>query len=152
MRKQVSSESGLKITTPAQTLLWYLTGPPRPLNTPITSSEVQYAASKLKNGKAVGPDEIPNELLKYAPPVFFQQYACLINRSFEGHEHVPSFTEGFLTPLQKPGKPKGPLKSLRPLCLLNGTRKLLSLITLHRIQRQIAKVHRTMAKCLQGWS
>ena len=115
------------------------TGPPRPLNTPITSSEVQYAASKLKNGKAVGPDEIPNELLKYAPPVFFQQYACLINRSFEEHEHVPSFTEGFLTPLQKPGKPKGPLKSLRPLCLLNGTRKLLSLITLHRIQRQIAE-------------
>ena len=115
------------------------TGPPRPLSTPISPTEVQYAASKLKNGKAVGPDQIPNELLKYAPTPFFDQYASLINRSFELHEHVPSFTEGFLTPLQKPGKPKGPLKSLRPLCLLNGSRKLLSLITLHRIQRQIAE-------------
>jgi len=115
------------------------TGPPRPLSTPITTTEVQFAASKLKNGKAVGPDQIPNELLKYAPDPFFEHYASLVNRSFELHEHVPSFTEGFLTPLQKPGKPKGPLKSLRPLCLLNGTRKLLSLITLHRIQRQIAE-------------
>ena len=55
---------------------------------------------------------------------FFHQYASLINRSFELSEHVPSFSEGFLTPLQKPGKPKGPIKSLRPLCLLNGARKL----------------------------
>lgn len=114
-------------------------GPPHPLQTPISTAEVQYAASKLKNGKAVGPDQIPNELLKYSPASFHQEYASLINRSFELNEHVPSFTEGFLTPLQKPGKPKGPLKSLRPLCLLNGTRKLLSLITLHRIQRQIAE-------------
>ena len=115
------------------------TGPPRPLQTPITCEEVQFAASKLKNGKAVGPDQIPNELLKYAPVNFYRQYATLINQSFELNEHVPSFTEGYLAPLQKPGKPKGPVKSLRPLCLLNGTRKLLSLITLHRVRRQIAE-------------
>ena len=115
------------------------TGPPRPLQTPITCDEVKYAASKLKNGKAVGPDQIPNELLKYAPDRFYEEYAALLNQSFEQGEHVPSFTEGYLTPLQKPGKPKGPVKSLRPLCLLNGTRKLLSLITLHRVSRQIAE-------------
>ena len=115
------------------------TGPPRPLQTPITCEEVKYAAGKLKNGKAVGPDQIPNELLKYAPDRFYEEYASLINRSFELSEHVPSFTEGYLAPLQKPGKPKGPVKSLRPLCLLNGTRKLLSLITLHRVSRQISE-------------
>jgi hypothetical protein len=76
--------------------------------------------------------------LKYAPPVFFEKYASLVNESFERHEHVHSFTEGFLTPLQKPGKPKGPVKSLRPLCLLNGTRKMLSMVTLQRIQQQVA--------------
>ena len=115
------------------------TGPPRPLSTPITQLEVELAARKLKNGKAVGPDEIPNELLKHAPPIFFQEYAALINQSFAQHEHVQSFTEGYLTPLQKPRKPKGPLKSLRPLCLLNGSRKILSMITLQRIQRQVAE-------------
>ena len=113
-------------------------GTPRPLDNPITSTEVHTAAQRLKNGKAVGPDEIPNEFLKHAPFEFFDRYAELVNQTFERHEHVASFSEGYLTPLQKPGKPKGPLKSLRPLCLLNGTRKILSMITLKRIQTQVA--------------
>ena len=36
--------------------------------------------------------------------------------------------------LQKPGKPKGPPKNLRPITLLNTIRKALSIITLHRIR------------------
>ena len=113
-------------------------GAAKPLDTPITAFEVEKAAKKLKNGKAVGPDNLPNEFLKYAPSSFYIKFASLINESFEKHEHVQSFTEGLLTPLQKPGKPKGPVKSLRPLCLLNGTRKILSMVTLQRIQQQIA--------------
>ena len=100
---------------------------------------MEQAAKKLRNGKAVGPDGIPNEFLKHSPPIFYSTFAQLTNQSFERHEHVPSFTEGFLTPLQKPGKPHGPLKSLRPLCLLNGTRKILSMIVLRRIQRQVSQ-------------
>ena len=114
-------------------------GQPQPLTNPITVDEVATAARKLKNNKALGPDGIPNEFLKYASPAFHSTFAELINESFEKHEHVPSFTEGYLTPLQKPGKPRGPPKSLRPLCLLNGTRKILSMIVLRRIQGQIAQ-------------
>lgn len=36
------------------------TGSPRPLNVPILPGEVEAAAKRLKNGKAVGPDNIPN--------------------------------------------------------------------------------------------
>lgn len=68
----------------------------------------------MKNGKAVGPDQMPNELLKYAPDRFYEEYASLINRLFEISEHVPSFTEGYVAPLQKPGKP-------RPKVLLRAT-------------------------------
>ena len=113
-------------------------GNPRPLSNPISSEEVETAAKRLRNNKAVGPDGIPNEFLKFAPHVFYNQFADLINQSFERHEHVPSFTEGYLTPLQKPNKPRGPCKSLRPLCLLNGTRKILSMIVLKRIISQVA--------------
>ena len=36
--------------------------------------------------------------------------------------------------LQKPGKPKGPPKNLRPITLLNTIRKALFIITHHRIR------------------
>ena len=50
---------------------------------------------------------------------------------------IDAFGQGYIQPLQKPGKPKGPLKSLRPLILSNGARKILSVITLNRIQTQV---------------
>jgi hypothetical protein len=42
-----------------------------------------------------------------------------------------------IAPLQKPNKPKGPLKNIRPLTLSNAARKILSLLTLRRIQNQV---------------
>ena len=74
-------------------------GEPRPLNSPITAVEVKTAAKRLKNGRAVRPDNIPKELLKHAPDEFYRQYADLVDEAFERHEHVNSFTEGYLTPL-----------------------------------------------------
>jgi len=40
-------------------------GAAQPLNTPITAYEVERAAKKLKNGKAVGPDNLPNDLMNF---------------------------------------------------------------------------------------
>ena len=112
-------------------------GPPRPLNTPITSDEVLSALSKLKNNRACGPDNLPNELLKYAGESFATMFADIINECFETNTYIKAIGESILTPLQKPGKPKGPPKSLRPLNLLNGIRKILSVIGLTRTQEQI---------------
>ena len=112
-------------------------GPPRPLDCPITSLEVEEATKKLKTNRATGPDNIPNELLKHAGAIFHNMYATTINRSFETNTHISSVVEGIITPLQKPGKAKGPIKNLRPLTLLNGARKILSLITLKRVEHQI---------------
>ena len=47
----------------------HFVGSPQPLNNPITSFEVEQAAKNLRNGKAVGPDGIPNEFLKHSPPI-----------------------------------------------------------------------------------
>ena len=41
------------------------TGEPRPLNDPITESEVQHAMNWLNNKRANGSDALPGELLKY---------------------------------------------------------------------------------------
>ena len=57
--------------------------------------------------------------------------ANVLNRVFEAHESL-KINSGELIALQKPGKPKGPPKNLRPITLLNTIRKALSIITLHR--------------------
>ena len=59
--------------------------------------------------------------------------ANVLNRVFEEHESL-KINSGELIALQKPGKPKGPPKNLRPITLLNTIRKALSTITLHRIR------------------
>lgn len=110
---------------------------PKPLNCPITPVEVAAAASKLKTNRASGPDNLQNELLKNADPIVFDIYADTINESFNTNTYIQSIGKGIITPLQKPGKPKGPLSSLRPLTLLNGSRKMLTQITLKRIEDKI---------------
>ena len=112
-------------------------GIPRPLNTPVTVEEVSGGLRKLKNQRACGPDGIPNELLKYAGQEFSAQFTSITNECFETHSYIDTIGKSILTPLQKPGKPKGPPSSLRPLNLLNGVRKLLSIVCANRIQDQV---------------
>ena len=122
-----------QFTDPVNPPLEPFQGDPRDLDVPITSDEVKKAVGKLKNGKSNGPDNIPNELIKAWHPDMNTAYAEVINQSFSTGVHIPSIGQGILTPLQKPGKPKGPVKSIRPLMLLNGARKILSLIAHDRI-------------------
>ena len=90
-------------------------GPPSPLDTPIVPHEVKVAAKSLKNGRATGSDGLQNELLKYASDDFYSCYAHLVNQCFETNTVIDAFGQGYIQPLQKPGKPKGPLKRLRLL-------------------------------------
>ena len=52
---------------------------------------------------------------------------------FENHRDEINIGKSNLFPLQKPNKEKGPLKNLRPINLLNSSRKILSIITLNGI-------------------
>ncbi|KAL5272935.1 hypothetical protein ACHWQZ_G000942 [Mnemiopsis leidyi] len=56
-------------------------GVPRPLDTPITQSEVESAVKRLKNNRACGPDGVPNELLKYAGENFCAAFSTIINQA-----------------------------------------------------------------------
>ena len=53
---------------------------------PITSEEAQRAIKRLKNRKAVGPDDLPLELLKAAGQEGASFVADVINASFSQHE------------------------------------------------------------------
>jgi hypothetical protein len=95
------------------------------LNSPIANQEVSKATSKLRNGRAVGPDGIPGELLKYGDDQLHAQMAEIFNQMFENNENL-ELGRGTLIVLPKPGKPLGLMSSLRPIVLLTTLRKTLA--------------------------
>ena len=98
-----------------------------------TAQEFAKATNELRYGRAVGPDGIPGELLKYGSNILYQQIAGILNQMFEKGEDI-QLRRGTLIVLSKPGKPPGLLSSLMPIVLLNTIRKTLSSITLNRIR------------------
>ena len=95
------------------------------LQHPISQMEIVTAAAKLQNH----PDSVPNKLLKYAcTSETTSQWVADLNAAVEGSIQISALGTGTLVALQKPNKPRGPLTSLRPVVLLNGIRKILSLI------------------------
>ena len=94
---------------------------------------MQISLNKLNNNRATGPDAIPGELYKYGSYALTHSITNIFNVIFETHEDIDINKGDMITP-PKPGKPKGPVKNLRPLTLLNTIRKALSLITLERIR------------------
>ena len=71
----------------------------------------------------------PVPLLKYAADQLDTPLEALFNQSLE-HGQPLELGRGVLILLQKPGKPIGPLPSLRPIVLLTTLRKVLSLVVL----------------------
>ena len=109
---------------------------PRPLQNPITVDEVQTCSKALNNNRAPGFDKITGEMIKYGPYSLHNAITKTLNQCFERNEEI-QIGKGILTPLQKPKKPKGPTKNLRPINLLPIIRKILSNITLHRIKPKV---------------
>jgi hypothetical protein len=64
-------------------------------------------------------------------------YASSIIKCFKENMVLDAVGQCYITPLKKPGKAPGDDKSLRPLTLGNGARKLLSIITLKRIEDKV---------------
>ena len=111
----------------------------RPLQKPIELPEVQKALGKLKNRRAFGFDKLPSELFKYGGAALEQALTDVLNQLFSEGTALDVIGKGILIPLQKPGKPRGPLKSIRPVVLLIVLRKILALVTLDRFQPALEK-------------
>ena len=96
-------------------------GQPKALNNKISKEAIQKAVSKMSNQKAPGRDNIAIELIKYAPQKLHEELAESINGIFEIHNPI-EMGIGLLVPRSKPNKPKGPVKNLRPITLLEVIR------------------------------
>eukprot|EP00111_Clytia_hemisphaerica_P018801 TCONS_00055582-protein len=94
-----------------------------PMLAPFTSVEIIKAVKKMKRNRSPGCDEIPIELIKFAPETIHQQIANIYNNIAETGNIPKEITYGILKPLQKPNKAKGPPSNLRPIVLLSSLRK-----------------------------
>ena len=112
---------------------------PQKLKEEITFFEVEKAVNKLKNNKSPECDNINAELLKYGPTIVFDIIANILNKAAETGDKPIEISLGHLVPLPKPGKPKGPVKNLRPIILLSVLRKVLAIIIVNRTFETIRK-------------
>ena len=69
---------------------------PRPFDTPITKDEVAKSIIKLRNNRAPGYDQIPPELVKYAPTELHDLVAEPLNNIFAKLEYI-NIGHGLLT-------------------------------------------------------
>ena len=94
--------------------------------TPFTANEIRKAIAKMKPNKSPGCDEIPVELIKYAPDRINEQIAKMYNNMAETGDIPKEVTYGILKPLQKPNKANGLLSNRRPIILLCSLHKILA--------------------------
>ena len=111
--------------------------PPMPMRKKFNTDEVKKAIKKLKNNKAAGIDEVKAEQLKYGPDIIASEIADILNECAATGKHPKEIKLGVMSALQKPGKPAGPCKSLRPIVLLSMLRKILAIIMIDRVGEKI---------------
>ena len=86
----------------------------------------------MKMNKTPGCDEIPVELIMYAPDCVYDSIAEIFNQIASDGDCPKEINHGILVPLQKPGKPRGPASNLRPIILLYTLRKILAVCIMDR--------------------
>jgi hypothetical protein len=110
------------------------------LNIPseISAETVARTISRLPNGKAAGPDGIPNELLKLIAPDIKEDLAQAINRLLTSGSLPTAFKESTTAVLRKDRKADYSLPtSYRPIALQNSLAKLVEKIVADRITETI---------------
>ena len=99
---------------------------PTEMSNPFISDEIKKGVSKMKINKSPGCDEIPVELIMYAPGCVYESIAEIFNQIASDSYCLKEINHGILVPLHKPGKQIGPTSNFRPIILLSTLKKILA--------------------------
>ena len=105
---------------------------PTEMTIPFTAEEIGDSATKLKNGKSTGIDEVNAEFIKYAPKVIHEGIAEIYNKTARTGKNPEELKIGILSPLPKPTRKADPKENLRPVMLLSVLRKILTISMINR--------------------
>jgi len=106
------------------------------LRGPVARNDLDWYLATLSNGLAPGPDEVPYELLKFAPEELKHSlHECINAILVDGLAPPADWLGGLVRFLPKPGGDPLEPTSYRPVCLLVTVYKILSAIINDRLYR-----------------
>src|SRR5689334_10447726 len=110
---------------------------------PIEPDELEYTLKLLPRGKAPGKSGLANELWAHAGTICREALRLLLNECLR-HEDIPTaWKQSMVIPIPKTAEFTGNLDRLRPIALLESSRKVLSAILTRRLQ-QVLEEHQVL--------
>jgi hypothetical protein len=110
------------------------------ISSEVTADQVAHIIARLPNGKAAGPDGIPNELLKAVAPDIKEDLANAISELFSRGNLPPTYKESLTAVLRKEQKDDYSLPcNYRPIALQSSLAKLVEKIVADRITEVVEK-------------
>ena len=100
---------------------------------PFSKQEFERSVHSARNGKALGPDGVPNELLKHLGPRARSTLLSLLDESVRTGNVLRDHRVGWWNPILKPGKDPEMAISYRPVMLTSTISKLLERMIVERI-------------------
>ena len=104
----------------------------------IAEKEVRESLKLLKNKKAVGLDQISNEMLKYTEYKMISLLTKTFNTILISRKYPTSWCEGFIHPIFKAGNAESP-ENYRGITILSCMAKLFNNIINRRIEKFLTK-------------
>ena len=126
-----------------------MTDPDGWINRDFTSAEVSKAIKKLKGGKAVGLDQIPNEFLINAGKKFCDLLTLLYNKVKKSGIFPPGWNKGRVTLVHKRGS-KEVLGNYRPLTVIVSMSGLYSRLLNERLT-EVVEAHSLLGEVQNGF-
>ena len=107
------------------------------LMSPVTLSELDAVRVALPRGKAPGLSGLVNELWIHAGPDCVKALQLLLNECLRREDIPTGWKKGVVVPIPKTAEFTGNLDQLRPITLLESTRKVFSAVMTRRLQQAI---------------
>ncbi|UYV78723.1 hypothetical protein LAZ67_16002554 [Cordylochernes scorpioides] len=108
------------------------------LDPEITSEEIGRAIRYLKNNKASGPDDIPNEIIKVLPDSYMGLLEQFYNRALIMGHYPTIWTKSIIHPIFKSGDKDNP-SNYRGIALISNFSKLFTTILRSRLNEWVER-------------
>ena len=104
---------------------------------PITTKEIKQATKQLKQGKSMGPDNIPNEAIIEANQTVLEIYKAELNKIIKNRTPPLQWQKGLIRRLYKGKGIKGKCSCKRGMILASNVGKLYERILNNRISKEV---------------